>query len=274
MRYWLYSDPSSLRQSQAPDQDAKRKADQVKRLDQKRLREIRRAEEKERFRLKEEKRLEAERKAAEAKCLEKRTREASERERLNKVEQERLRRELKQIAEEQNRIQKVDQERRRKELEEQKRREEQPLVGANAEQNSFNGIQNSLSQPLPINTGQPIGGHAEVQDYLGDDVSSDGSWTGASHGDVEFAPGYGQDQYYDPSGLHIVDRNGFPVSNVPEPVQINQHDARQNDVHMHDYRNDQLDYSQPEDSQSENMQQDNQIGHGDPNYWSYQSLCL
>ena len=275
MRNWLYSGPSTLspsidqhrsrekiRLGEGERQDAKRKAAEVKRLEQKRLQEKRKTEEK-------EKRLHAERKEAETKRLEKKERIRAERERLQKELKERL--EEQKLLEEQKRLE--EQERHQKILEEQKPLLEQSFVRANGGQNNVNDIQNSHSQPLPINTGEPIGGHAEVQDYLGDHVSSDGSWTGASHGDVEFAPGYEQDQYYDPSGLHIVDRNGLPVSNVPEPVEINQHDARQNDVHMHDYRNDQLDYSQPEDSQSENMQPDNQIGHGDPNYWSYQSLC-
>ena len=107
------------------------------------------------LRLGEEERQDAKRKAAEVKRLEKkkRIREAAERERLQQVEQERP----------------------RKILEEQKHPVEQSLVRANGGQDSLNEIQTSHSQPVPINTGQPRGGHAGIEDFLGGDVPSPGS---------------------------------------------------------------------------------------------------
>ena len=251
---------------QYQDHDAKPKAAEVKRL--KRLREIRKAEEKERFRLKEEKRIDAERKTAEAKLLEKekRNREAAELERLQKVKQERL----------------------RNKLEEQKRLEEQPLVGINGEQESVNDIQNSHSQPVLINRGPPFEGHAGIGNFLGGDVSSPGSSPGSS---PESSPGsspgssprssvggasndhiahqyqdHDINQWVDPSGFHHTDQFGNPVNNVPETADVDQRDTRQNDVYMHDHREDQLDYPSPQDSQLGSMQPDDQTGHGDPDY--------
>ena len=233
---------------QYQDHDAKPKAAEVKRLELKRLREIRQAEEKERFRLKEEKRIDAERKTAEAKLLEKekRNREAAERESLQKVKQERL----------------------RNKLEEQKRLEEQPLVGINGEQESVNDIQNGHSQPVLINRGPPLEGHAGIGNFLGGDVSSPGSSVGeASNDHIEYQyQDHDINQWVDPSGFHHTDQFGNPVNNVPETADVDQRDARQNDVYMHDHRDDQLDYPPPADSQLENIQPDDQFGHEDPNY--------
>ena len=136
------------------------------------------------------------------------------------------------------------------------------LAGENTRHEGVNGIQDSYSNPLMINTGHPSN-----ETYLrGTEPSVESPPAGATRDHLSFQWGVDPEmlQWYDQNG-HPSDENGNPVRNVTEPVIVNQNDTRQNDASMQDLHADQLDYPQPENPQTDSMQPEDQTGHGDAN---------
>ena len=137
------------------------------------------------------------------------------------------------------------------------------LVGANSRQECVNGIQDSYSNPLMINTGHPSN-----ETYLGGaGPSVESPPLGATGDHLSYEMGFDPEmlQWFGLDGHPDVDENGNRLQNVTETVIVNQNNTRQNDASMHDFRADQPDYPPPENPLPDSIQPEDQTGHGDAN---------